>query len=266
VALQSNDLALLTARFGVARFGASRFGFIPCPEDVEGAGNDEPGEYIWREVALPTTDWTLVAEDCVCRNLCTLQLATPVPSPTSIAVDSPVTVSTTLSGAIGLIDGIARINWGDGSHAQQDLSPFEDGAFEFTHTYYNSGNYTITVLVHDERGCEATTTLDVTVISMAVDFSFIVSENGPGLPGPGSSWDIQCTPVVTGGSGNYSYAWSAWDSDHGGSEGAPDFTDTVEVFIFNSIYELAAGGVKVIVTDVDTLQVVETPVQAWSTY
>lgn len=266
MALQGNDLAILSARFGVARFGASRFGFVPCPEDVKGAGTDEPGEYIWKEDALPTTDWTLVNEDCVCRNLCTLVLGTPSPNPASIAVDIPVTVSTALSGVLGKIEGIARINWGDGGHDQQALEPMEDGNFEFTHTYYVAGTYTITVRVHDERGCEATATLGVTVTDMVADFSVVLSENGPGLPGPGSSWDVVSTPVITGGSGNYSYAWSGWDSDHGGSEGAPDFTDVIEIFSFNSIWELAAGGIKLIVTDIDTTQVVETPVKPWSTY
>jgi hypothetical protein len=66
VALQENDLAILTARFGCARFGASRFGFIPCPEDVHGSGAEEPGEYIWKEVKPPTTAWQLITEDCVC--------------------------------------------------------------------------------------------------------------------------------------------------------------------------------------------------------
>ena len=40
MALSGRDLAILSARFGVARFGASRFGFYP--DDVEGADNDEP--------------------------------------------------------------------------------------------------------------------------------------------------------------------------------------------------------------------------------
>ena len=57
MALREDDLAILSARFGVARFGASRFGFYP--DDVEGSGNDEPGEYVWKEDKPPTTLWTL---------------------------------------------------------------------------------------------------------------------------------------------------------------------------------------------------------------
>lgn len=63
--ISSTDLALLSARAGVARFGASRFGFIPY--DVEGALGDEPGEYVWHEIEPPTpNDWTLVCDSWVC--------------------------------------------------------------------------------------------------------------------------------------------------------------------------------------------------------
>ena len=377
MALQHDDLALLSARFGVARFGASRFGFIPCPEDVEGASNDEPGEYIWREVQPPTTEWTLVGEDCVCRDLCTLELSetlkaywkldeasgtrvdsagdydlTPVNTPGSVAgqidnaatfldsssqyltnenfipldgangitvaawinvrtgapvsatyfyngltfndyiylttanagakwiffgaintegettnagvelasfdtwyfvvgkfdpatgktylkvdagawiegsgglpsgvniysgsvfvgtgahlgaaaafsrsymdelgvwnkilsqdeidamialtrpdfvadivTDEDVTLDVILDGVLGTVDGHAQINWGDGRHDQQDISPLEDGVLAFTGHYHVAGTYTITVTVTDERGCVATATKEVTVVA-----------------------------------------------------------------------------------------------------
>ncbi len=57
MALSGTDIAILSARFGVARFGASRFGFVP--DDVEGESMDEPGEYIWKQDKPADTVWTL---------------------------------------------------------------------------------------------------------------------------------------------------------------------------------------------------------------
>lgn len=57
-AIDSTDLAILTARAGCMRAGASRAGFYP--DDVEGTASDEPGEYVWKEDPPPTTSWTEV--------------------------------------------------------------------------------------------------------------------------------------------------------------------------------------------------------------
>jgi PKD repeat protein len=62
--LGPTDIAILSARVDVARVGASRVGFYP--EDVEGAGTSEPGEYIWKEYFPPTTQWTLLTEGRIC--------------------------------------------------------------------------------------------------------------------------------------------------------------------------------------------------------
>lgn len=64
MAIDSTDLALVTARVGCCRLGASRLGFTPY--DVKGPGSAYPCEYIWREVQPPTTQWTLVTEGVVC--------------------------------------------------------------------------------------------------------------------------------------------------------------------------------------------------------
>jgi hypothetical protein len=71
MALSSTDLAILSARMGVMRMGASRMGF--CPDDVEHTG-DEPGEYIWKEYKLPTTTWTVAAQNSMCKRQVTLVL------------------------------------------------------------------------------------------------------------------------------------------------------------------------------------------------
>ena len=64
MSLQSTDLALVTARVGLCRIGASRLGFAPY--DVRGAGSAYPGEYVWRELKPPATQWTLATEGVVC--------------------------------------------------------------------------------------------------------------------------------------------------------------------------------------------------------
>jgi hypothetical protein len=65
MAISSTDLALLSARLGVARLGASRLGFIPY--DVEGALSDEAGEYVWHEIVPPESNvWTLVCDSWIC--------------------------------------------------------------------------------------------------------------------------------------------------------------------------------------------------------
>lgn len=61
MALEGIDLAILSARLGVARLGASRLGFYPC--EVESTGATEPGEYVWKEQTLPETQWEL-DDDC----------------------------------------------------------------------------------------------------------------------------------------------------------------------------------------------------------
>lgn len=65
--LGPTDLAILSARADVQRCGASRANF--CPEDVEGVGTSEPGEYVWKEYFPPTTQWTLLTPGRICGQL-----------------------------------------------------------------------------------------------------------------------------------------------------------------------------------------------------
>lgn len=216
--LGTHDLAILTARFGAARFGASRFGFIPCPEDVHGVGTDEPGEYVWKEDTPPSqetpTEWTLASEDCVCRQLCTLALgAISLSDPTPVE-DVDVTASVTLSGVLGLVEGIARINWGDGRHDQQDFTQLGNGVLEFDGHYHVPGSYTITITVTDERGCDVEATLPVTV-----DPAFsvtVAAAQGPCVQG--GEAEVPFVYTVIGGTGPYTYSLS-WT---GGGGGGPD--------------------------------------------
>src|SRR4030042_1204175 len=63
--ISGTDLALTTARVGRMRVGAFRVGFVPSA--VKGPGAEEPGEYTWDEKKPPTTSWTLVCDNWICR-------------------------------------------------------------------------------------------------------------------------------------------------------------------------------------------------------
>ena len=228
MALQGSDLAILTARFGAARFGASRFGFIPCPEDVEGTGTAEPGEYIWKEVVPPTTDWTLVDENCVCRDLCTLTLGTISLSDPTPAPDALISATVVLSGVVGQVELIGRINWGDGRHDEihEAAQVWATVPFVFTGHYHDVGTYTITVTVTDERGCTVSRTLSVTVANLLV--VSVAAGQDPCIQGGEAV--VPFVYTVTGGTGPYTYDLS-WT---GGGGGGPDTTlDPTIVFTGN---------------------------------
>jgi hypothetical protein len=181
VTLQNHDLALLTARWGAARFGATRFGFIPCPEDVLGEGADEPGAYVWTEQTpesqIVETVWTLQNEDCACRQLCTLAVATMSTSPNPPTQDASFTLTVPLSGVLGSVSGIVRVHWGDGQHETHDVETLADGDLEYTHIYDSTGAKTISVDLTDERGCRVEKTLAVTVGAAVAAVYFTWNQN-----------------------------------------------------------------------------------------
>lgn len=185
MALTGTDLALLTARFGCARFGASRFGFIPCPEDVHGAGFDEPGEYIWTEVKPPTTSWTLQTEDCVCGQR-------PVAAFSNILCNAvgPVAFTDTSTPA----DQITFWYWDFGDGGTSNLQ-------NPTHIYAE-GYFAVTLTVSSDIG-SATATGYVSVMSLSAGAA----------PNPvDTGVDVTFTPTLTGGLAPYTYFW---DMDEG---------------------------------------------------
>jgi PKD repeat protein len=134
--LGSRDLAILSARFDVARFGASRFGF--CPRDVEGASNDEPGEYVWKEDPPPTTAWTLADHNCYCGDP---PVASFTATPDTGAAPLTVVFADTSTGTV------SHWYWefGDGSTSQLQ-NP--------THIYASDGTYTVSLWVSGAGGSD----------------------------------------------------------------------------------------------------------------
>lgn len=58
-------LSLHTARVGACRVGAVRCGFVPTDTQDHLVGASTPSSnggnfYVWGEVALPTTTWTVI--------------------------------------------------------------------------------------------------------------------------------------------------------------------------------------------------------------
>ncbi len=150
-ALRSTDIAILSARFGVARFGASRFGFVP--DNVEGTGQAEPGEYIWKEDKPAQTCWTLLSQFSFCGQSPTASFSA-TPDPAAISADVQFTDLSTPS------ELVHRWLWdfGDGSTSEEQ-NP--------THAYASAATFNITLTVFGLRGC-ATATGTVAVIAAPV--------------------------------------------------------------------------------------------------
>lgn len=221
--IRQHDLAILTARAGATRAGAVRAGFVLCPEDVEGVGTDEPGEYVWKETLIPSTDddhteWTLEGEDCNCRNLCTVELGDLQWSPTTPGAEAEATLSIPVSGVLGLIGASVRISWGDAQHDVYTEELLESGtSLEYTHTYLAEGTYTVTVELTDERGCQVTATGDVTVAAgLDIDVTAVQVEDG--LAGEAT---VEYQYAVSGGTAPYTYSLD-WT---GGGDAGPDTND-----------------------------------------
>ena len=151
MAIDSTDLALVTARVKCCRLGAARLGFTPY--DVKGPGSPYPCEYIWREVQPPTTQWTLLTEGVVCGKR-------PVASFSMVAVSEYVIPDPPVAGFTP-----AQGPWGDWEVAFTDTSTgdvvswywdFGDGVAAYVqnpvHTYANEGPWTVTLTVANAGG------------------------------------------------------------------------------------------------------------------
>ena len=187
-AISGTDLALTTARVGAARVGSFRVGFIPCA--TTGPGSPWFGEYVWDELKPPTTQWTLLTEDCVCGQH-------PEASFSNVLCNAvgPVTFTDTSTPA----DEITSWFWdfGDGG-TSTDQNP--------THVYAE-GFFTVTLYVSGDKGTGSATGY-VSVMSALV---------ATAAPNPTSvGQDVTFTPAFTGGLAPYTYQWmfeqdTLWD-------------------------------------------------------
>jgi PKD repeat protein len=141
MALRGTDLAILSCRFGVARFGASRFGF--CPDHVEGTGNDEPGEYVWKEDKPPTTLWVLQSLYSHCGERPVASF-TDLPDPTAVDDDVQFTDTSTPEEFVTFW----LWDFGDGN-TSLDQHP--------VHAYAAEGVYTVTLWVSGPHGAASAT-------------------------------------------------------------------------------------------------------------
>jgi len=160
MALAGRDLAILSARFGVARFGASRFAF--CPDDVEGITNDEPGEYIWKEDKPPTTTWTLQTHNCYCGT-------PPVASFTMDTDTGEAPLTVTFTDTSTGSPTLWYWEFGDGTTSQLQ-NP--------THEYALAGTYTVSLWVSGAGGADGPAEDLVTVTIPPGSISGVVSEGG----------------------------------------------------------------------------------------
>jgi len=139
-----------------------------------------------------------------------------------------------------------------------------------------SDDDTVKVVIHNpgaSSGAVAAGTLSVLVFpfSGTVEYealagSFTAVSSGPLDVNEGL---LTLTPTITGGSGNYSYAWSAW-SEWGGSQGSPAFTDTDEIGEWSPLFAHSGGNgicngeAYLIVTDTVTSLTLELGPEAWT--
>jgi PKD repeat protein len=134
--ISGTDLALTTSRVGCARVGASRVGFIPCFVL-------NSGEYGWDEIKPPTTQWTLITQDCVCGKR-PVAAFTDLPDPSDEGEDVQFTDLSTPA-----VD-ITYWHWdfGDGSESYEQ-NP--------VHAYAAAGTYTVTLSVSSPNGMDTVT-------------------------------------------------------------------------------------------------------------
>ena len=186
MALRSTDLAILSARFGVARFGASRFGF--CPDNVEGVGADEPGEYAWKEDKPSETLWTLqtLYSFCGARPVCSFTI-----DDAEVAIAATVTFTDTSTPA----ELISYWYWtfGDGE-VSYEQNP--------THAYASAGTFTVTLYVAGIRGsCSTTDTVDVIAAPVA-SFDYVKEE---------AATNVEFTDTSTGNIDTLAWVFASGD-------------------------------------------------------
>jgi PKD repeat protein len=155
------DLAILSARAGVARFGASRFGFYP--DEVEGTGTAEPGEYVWKEAFPPTTEWTLdsLYSYCGTRPVAAFSMS---PEPSEVGAAVQFTDESTPTEIVSFW----AWDFGDGGTSNEQHP---------SHVYDAAGTYTVTLHVSGVHGSASTSDDHVVAVGLEAHFSWVSGFN-----------------------------------------------------------------------------------------
>jgi len=159
VSLQGTDLALVSARVGVARIGAFRLGF--APDDVEGPGTVGPGEYGWQEVKPEDDgeDWELMTPWSMCAPPPAASF-TDAPDPADVGQFVSFADTSTPTGEITFW----HWTFGDGAESD-DQNP--------SHAYARSGTYTVRLYIASPRGSSmaiGTVVVGITIVQGTVTF------------------------------------------------------------------------------------------------
>ena len=153
MSLQGTDLALVSARIGVARIGAFRLGF--APDDVEGPGTVGPGEYGWQEVKPEDDgqDWDLMTPWSMCA-------APPVASFTNAPEPQTVNLAVAFTDTSTPTGEITFWRWEFGDGQSSDVQ-------NPTHFYSHVGVYTARLWISSPRG-SSNATGTVTIIAVVL--------------------------------------------------------------------------------------------------
>ena len=230
MSLQGTDLALVSARVGVARIGAFRLGF--APDDVEGPGTVGPGEYGWQEVKPEDDgqDWELMTPWSMCAPPPVASF-TDAPDPANVGQAVAFTDTSTPTGEITFW----HWTFGDGAESD-DQNPY--------HAYAHPGTYTVRLYIASPRG--SSMAIGAVVVS-AIGVSFVRDPAGALDSGD----NVTFTPTVTNGVGPFTYDWD-W------GDGTAHSTDEIPVHRFNNPGTGGTYTVTLTVTDSVTATAIAT--------
>ena len=223
MSLQGTDLALVSARIGVARIGAFRLGFFP--EDVEGVGTVGPGEYAWREI-VPEDDgqeWEIITAWSMCAEKC---VASFTYQPQLVKIGTVISFTDTTTPAPELT--FWHWEFGDGSSSDEQ-SP--------THFYAHNGAFTVQLWASGPHGACYSSQRIVVADELLVTIVAIPDNGNDPL-------DVAFTSIVTGGVPPFVYAWDFGD---GGTDG--NVAATSHIFNWNGVDNPTIWTVTLTVTD-----------------
>lgn len=116
----------------------------------------------------------------------------------------------------------ASVDYGDGS-GPQELSLAADRSLLLSHTYKDNGEYTVSVVVHDNAGGSGTATTQASVTNVAPEISSLAGSIDPVRVGGSTTLRFAFTDPGTSDTHTWSFTWGDGDvtqSDAAGLEGS----------------------------------------------